>query len=95
MGCFFLVSKYPGLLFLKSLNTCVTGFLFFLVCMEDLRGYEILRKSLMKGEYSIDIASSIANNLAIVHRETHVEKLNREEFSAMEKEFQYVTAIKH
>ena len=62
--------------------------------MEDLRGYEILRKPLMKGEFSIDIASSIANNLAIVHRETHVAKLNKDEFSALEKEFKYVTAIK-
>ena len=56
--------------------------------MEDLRGYEILRKTLMKREFSLDIASSIAKNLAIVHRETHVSKLDRDDFSAMEKEFQ-------
>ena len=44
----------------------------------------------MRREFSIDIASSIAKNLAIVHRETHVAKLNKEKFSVMEKEFQYV-----
>ena len=44
----------------------------------------------MRREFSIDIASHIAKNLAIVHRGTHVAKLNKEEFSVMEKEFKYV-----
>ena len=56
--------------------------------MEDLRGYELLRKQLMRGEFSLDIASSIAKNLARVHRDTHISKIGSAALEILEKEFE-------
>ena len=59
------------------------------VCMEDLRGYEILRKRLMRGEFNLELASTIARNLAVVHRETHRTKIGTEALAEMDKTFEY------
>ena len=61
------------------------------VCMEDLRGYEILRNRLMRGEFNLELASTIARNLAVVHRETHRTKIGMEALAEMDKTFELVT----
>lgn len=58
------------------------------VCMEDLRGYEILRKRLMRGEFNLELASTIARHLAVVHRETHRTKIGTEALTEMNKTFE-------
>ena len=68
---------------------CLLIYLFIVtVCMEDLRGYELLRKQLMRGEFSLDIASSIAKNLAIVHLDTHISTIGSAALEILEKEFE-------
>ena len=62
--------------------------LFFSVCMQDLRGYELLRKLLMKGELSLDIVVSIARNLAVVHRGTHISTIGPSAIDTLNKEFE-------
>ena len=56
--------------------------------MQDLRGYELLRKLLMKGELSLDIAVSIARNLAVVHRGTHISTIGQSAIDTLNKEFE-------
>ena len=60
----------------------------FSVCMQDLRGYELLRKLLMKGELSLDIVVSIARNLAEVHRGTHISTIGQSAMDTLNKEFE-------
>lgn len=56
--------------------------------MEDMSGYTILRKQLMAGIFRIEIAESIAQHLAIIHRETHVSRIGDEGLAQIDKEFE-------
>ena len=70
-----------------SLTLCIYV-CYFSVCMQDLRGYELLRKLLMKGELSLDIVVSIARNLAVVHRGTHISTIGPSAIDNLNKEFE-------
>ncbi|XP_045213350.2 methylthioribose kinase-like [Mercenaria mercenaria] len=57
------------------------------VFMEDLEGYQILRESLMNGQFDMKVAENLGHSLAIVHRETHIGKIGEE---AIEKLYQHL-----
>ena len=55
--------------------------------MEDLKDYEVLRRLLIRGVNCEEGIVQLAQNIAIVHRETYVSKLPEKDFADLSTQF--------
>ena len=59
----------------------------FSVFMEDLKEYEVLRRLLIKGVNCEEGIVQLAQNIAIIHRETYVSKLPEKDFTDLSTQY--------
>jgi len=55
--------------------------------MEDLRDYVAFRKQLIQGVCDEAVIQSIAHDIAIIHRDTHIGKLDPSDFAVLKQQF--------
>ncbi|KAL3877376.1 hypothetical protein ACJMK2_035094 [Sinanodonta woodiana] len=59
-----------------------------IVCMEDLLGYEVLRKRLIQRKFDLDLAKTISTHIAFVHRKSHIGSIGEEKLKELDAEFE-------
>ncbi|XP_054773959.2 methylthioribose kinase-like [Lytechinus pictus] len=56
--------------------------------MEDLRGYDVMKKQLVRGHLNLDAGKEVIRNIIRIHRKTNEGELGREKFDQLKRTFE-------